>query len=194
MESNRMSKKQTSTIFVIVGIAIITIAMLPAAKASSCCPGDGEKNKMTFAKADTGHGNHANHAKMSMKSHVKAAPLSLEKLYPGHFPMVSQAIDKALRAIELGDTKTALAELAKAKRMFAAIDQAISKLVKPEFANIKCPIMGSPINPDKVGKNLIRAYKGQKIAFCCGGCPASWDKLSAANKHAKLLKVLPASK
>jgi len=181
-----MSKKQTSTILVIVGIAVIGVALLPMAKASSCGPGHGESGKMTGAGCD--------HAKMSMKSHTEAGPLSLDKLYPGHFPMVSQSIDKAIRAIELGDKKAALAELAKAKRMFAAIDQAIGKLVKPEFANIKCPIMRSPINPDKVGKNLIRAYKGQKIAFCCGGCPASWDKLSDADKHAKLLKVLPAPK
>lgn len=183
-----MSRKRSSTILVIVGIAIIGAAMLPMAKASSCCPSHGETNKMTFAKADTGH----DHAKMSMKRHVEAEPLSLEKLYPGHFPMVLQSIDKAVKAIELGDKKTALAELAKAKRMFAAIDQAIGKLVKPEFVNAKCPIMGSPINPDKVAKNLIREYKGQEIAFCCGGCPASWDKLSNAAKDAKLLKVQPA--
>ena len=42
-----------------------------------------------------------------------------------------------------------------------------------EFANVSCPIMSSPINPDKVAKNLIRDYKGQKVAFCCGGCPGS---------------------
>ena len=55
-----------------------------------------------------------------------------------------------------------------------------------KFANVRCPIMGSPINPDKVPANLTREYKGQKVAFCCGGCPPAWDKLSDAEKDAKL--------
>ena len=62
---------------------------------------------------------------------------------------------------------------------------------KPKFANVRCPIMGSPINPAKVTKNLIRDYKDQKIAFCCGGCLVTWDKLSDSEKDAKLAKVKP---
>lgn len=61
--------------------------------------------------------------------------------------------------------------------------------VKSEFANAKCPIMASPIHPDKVAENLIRDYKSQKIAFCCAGCPETWDKLSDLEKNAKLAKV-----
>ena len=61
----------------------------------------------------------------------------------------------------------------------------------PEFANDRCPIMGSPINPAKVAENLIRDYKGQKVAFCCAGCPAAWDKLTDTQKQAKLTKVKP---
>jgi hypothetical protein len=47
--------------------------------------------------------------------------------------------------------------------------------------------MGSPINPDNVAKNLIRDYKGQKVAFCCGGCPSVWDKLTDVEKESKLV-------
>ena len=54
------------------------------------------------------------------------------------------------------------------------------------FANTKCPIMGSTINPSKVTEGLTRVYKGKKIAFCCGGCPGQWDKLTDAQKDAKL--------
>ena len=75
--------------------------------------------------------------------------------------------------------------------MITGINEAISKLVKPKFANVRCPIMGLPINPDKVAKNLIRDYKNQKIAFCCAGCPATWDKLTDAEKDSKLAKVKP---
>jgi hypothetical protein len=49
--------------------------------------------------------------------------------------------------------------------------------------------MGSPINPEKVTKNLIRDYKGQKVAFCCAGCPATWDKLTGAQKQGKLARA-----
>jgi hypothetical protein len=51
--------------------------------------------------------------------------------------------------------------------------------------------MDAPIVPEKVTKGLIREYKGQKIAFCCAGCPSAWDKLTGAQKDAKLAKVKP---
>ncbi|RKY09076.1 MAG: hypothetical protein DRP66_03085 [Planctomycetota bacterium] len=57
---------------------------------------------------------------------------------------------------------------------------------KVEFVNAKCPIMGNPINPAKVPANLVRDFAGQKVAFCCAACPPKWDKLSDAEKTAKL--------
>ncbi len=146
---------------------------------------------LTAVKAQMGHGDHGQMGRMIMRNHPKAAPLSLEKVHSGHLPMVSVAIDKALKAVESGDKKTALAQLNMAKRMIAEINLAIGKLVKPKFANVRCPLMGSPINPDKVTKDLIRDYKGEKIAFCCAGCPAAWDKFSDTVKAAKLAKVKP---
>ena len=59
-----------------------------------------------------------------------------------------------------------------------------------EFVNAKCPIMGSAINPDNIPASLIREYKGKKVAFCCGGCPAAWDKLTDQQKDDKLAKVM----
>ena len=58
------------------------------------------------------------------------------------------------------------------------------------FVNDKCPIMGSAIDPAKVTPDLVREYKGQKVAFCCGMCPPQWDKLADAEKDAKLAKVM----
>ena len=126
-----------------------------------------------------------------MKKHIESEPLSLAKIHSKKLPMVSQSIDKAIKAVETGDKKVALAELHKAQKMLAKINAGIAKHVKPEFANVRCPIMGAPINPDKVAKNLIRDYKNQKIAFCCAGCPATWDKLTDAEKDSKLAKVKP---
>jgi hypothetical protein len=58
------------------------------------------------------------------------------------------------------------------------------------YANARCPIMGSPIKPGKAyPANLVRDYQGKKVAFCCGGCPVAWDKLSEAQKDAKLQKA-----
>ena len=59
---------------------------------------------------------------------------------------------------------------------------------KPEtaWANAVCPMMGSPIDLKKVTPELVRVFEGKKVAFCCGGCPAAWDKLSEAQKRAKL--------
>ncbi|MBE0536069.1 MAG: hypothetical protein IH624_10405 [Phycisphaerae bacterium] len=72
----------------------------------------------------------------------------------------------------------------KERQPAAAGDAAVAAAAT--FANIKCPIMGSPIVPDKVPANLIREYKGQKIGFCCAGCPQKWDALWEQDKVAKL--------
>ena len=173
-----MTKTRLVTIIGIIGVVAIVAASL----------------LITSAKAEAGHERHGQMGKMDMKKHMKAKPLSLEKIHSGHLPMVSQSIDKAIEAIRAGNKDTALAELHKAQGMLAAIKDGIGQHVKPRFANARCPIMGSPINPDKVTKNLIRDYKDQKIAFCCEGCPATWDKLTNAEKDAKLAKVEPAPK
>ena len=170
-----MSKRTLAAIVGIICVAAALVINLP----------------LTAVKAQMGHGDHGQMGRMIMRNHPKTAPLSLEKVHSGHLPMVSASIDKALRAVESGDKKTALAELNKAKKMIAEINLAIGKLVKPKFANVRCPLMGSPINPDKVTKDLIRDYKGAKIAFCCAGCPAAWDKFSDTTKAAKLAKVKP---
>ena len=57
------------------------------------------------------------------------------------------------------------------------------------YANVRCPIMSNPIVPANVTQSLTREHKGQKVAFCCGGCPGAWDKLSDADKDAKLAAV-----
>ncbi len=168
-----MSKKRLIVIVSTICVAVIAVVMLPMAQASSCHP-DHKKSKM------------------DMKNPVKVETLSLEKIHSGHLPMVSQSINKAIKAIEAGNKETALAELHKAKKMIAGINEAIGKHIKPKFVNSKCPIWGAPIEPDKVTKDLVREYKGQKVAFCCKECPPEWDKLTDAEKDAKLAKTKPA--
>jgi len=66
--------------------------------------------------------------------------------------------------------------------------------VTGEFVNSLCPIMGSKIDPAKVPADLVREFKGQKVAFCCSGCTVVWDKLSDEERQAKLDKVMSALK
>ena len=58
-----------------------------------------------------------------------------------------------------------------------------------KVANAKCPMMGGVVEATKANASLTREYKGQTVLFCCGGCPAEWDKLTDAEKAAKLAKV-----
>ncbi len=144
-----------------------------------------------FAQAGHGTGHSGHMDGMNMKQPAMAAVLSLESIHAKHVPMVVMSIDKAKKALASGDKRTVLAELDKAQQMLMTIHAALGKHVKPQFANSLCPIMGSPINPDKVTRNLIRDYQGKKVAFCCAGCPAAWDKFTAAQKQTKLAKAKP---
>ena len=56
----------------------------------------------------------------------------------------------------------------------------------PGVVNARCPIMGGAAKA-----SLTRDYKGQKVGFCCGMCPGQWDKLTDAEKQAKLARVVP---
>jgi hypothetical protein len=47
-------------------------------------------------------------------------------------------------------------------------------------------MMGSKIDAANVPANLVREHRGRKVAFCCAGCPGAWDKLTDAEKDAKL--------
>ena len=63
---------------------------------------------------------------------------------------------------------------------------AAAQATTTKVVNAKCPIRGEAIDPAKVPEDLVRTYKGQKVGFCCAGCPEAWDKLTDAQKDAKL--------
>jgi hypothetical protein len=69
--------------------------------------------------------------------------------------------------------------------MAMATDSPATKPASP-YVNVKCPIMKGDIDPAKVTDATTRVFNGQKVAFCCAGCPAQWDKLSDKEKQAKL--------
>ncbi|UCD51851.1 MAG: hypothetical protein JSW27_04290 [Phycisphaerales bacterium] len=120
---------------------------------------------------------------------AKAGKVSLDVIHGKQLPAVEAAVQKAIGHIEAGRSQAALAELKRVKIALASVHKALGQHVQPKFANTLCPIMGAPINPEKVAANLVREYNGQKVAFCCAGCPAAWDQLSATDKAAKLKKA-----
>ncbi len=126
---------------------------------------------------------------------------------------LSAALKAAQTAIDAGDTKTASAKIAWAQEQLGKMKKFASQKCKAPkaekghhgksadkaekghhgesadkagFINSTCPIMGSKIDPAKITKSLTREFDGKKVALCCGGCPGQWDKLSDADKKAKL--------
>lgn len=47
--------------------------------------------------------------------------------------------------------------------------------------NANCPFSNNPANA-----SITRSYKGQNVGFCCNGCSGKWDKMSDADRDAKL--------
>ena len=164
-------------------IRLTTVVVVAIAAAGAVLP-----RALAQAGCAMGHSGH-NTGNMNMEQPKKAGVFSLEEMHSTHVPMVVTSIDKAKQALGSGDPSTVLAELNKARQMLMAIDESLATYVKPKFANDRCPVMGTPINPDKVAENLIRDYRAQKIAFCCAGCPEQWDRLTDSQKQAKLAKV-----
>ena len=141
------------------------------------------------AGADTKHHGLHGTANKLVRHAVKPETTGIELIYSQHLPAALASIEKALKAVESDNKRVALNELRKAQRTLATVSQALAKHLKPAFVNTRCPIMDSPINPKKVTKTLIRDYNGQKLAFCCAGCPSAWDKLTNLQKQAKLAKA-----
>lgn len=48
--------------------------------------------------------------------------------------------------------------------------------------NKTCPVSGEPLPANAT----TVSYQGKTVGFCCDHCPAKWDKMSDAEKQAKL--------
>jgi hypothetical protein len=57
-------------------------------------------------------------------------------------------------------------------------------------ANGACPITGTPIDSAAVPPELTRMYQGQRIGFCCKGCPEKWDRMDDQARARKLAQVM----
>jgi hypothetical protein len=74
-------------------------------------------------------------------------------------------------------------------------DGEMGNVQKVAVVNSYCPIAGSHGVPGKMAPaSLTRDYKGQKVGFCCDGCPPVWDKMSDQQKQAALDAVMAREK
>lgn len=105
------------------------------------------------------------------------------------------AIKAAIEAIDKGDTKTAKIEMEKADRLMASVHKCMKEnMQQMPCCNAKCPISGKPIDRMNCPKELTCMYKDMKIGFCCSNCPPEWNKLTDAEKDAKLKESMPSEK
>ena len=139
---------------------------------------------LNLAWAAQEHSMHGSHT-----AQMAGQKVSLSEIHSKTIPHALQALANARKAVQAGHKAHALAELQKIELALQLTHQTLAQHVQPSFVNATCPVMGSKINPAKVTANLVREYKGQKVAFCCAGCPATWDKLSVSQKQAKLVKA-----
>ena len=118
---------------------------------------------------------------------------TLQQVHAQQLPGALTSIDAALKALETGDRAAVIRHLTAARANIQTAHVALAKHVQPTFVNAVCPLMGSPIKPEKVTASLTREYKGQNVGFCCGGCPEAWDKLTDSQKEEKLAKAKPST-
>lgn len=123
------------------------------------------------------------------KGHVCSKACRVEQM--GKLADAKAALATARVAVEAGQKVQALAALATAEKLVTEVHEKMvartaTKPAAGGVVNTRCPIMGSKIDPAKVPAALTREFKGRKVGFCCGGCPVAWDKLTDAEKQAKL--------
>lgn len=106
--------------------------------------------------------------------------------------MAIAALRDAASAIDAGDTAKAKDGIAKAEKNVTMIKQSTMDCMKKmPTANMKCPMTGMTFDTANLPESRTRMYKGMKIGFCSDACPAAWDKLTDAEKDAKLAEVMP---
>jgi hypothetical protein len=114
------------------------------------------------------------------KTEVKTLTMLMEDGYGADVDLVAIGDYKITTKIVLGDATLVDEFVYTVKKIGSS---------KIAVVNSKCPITGGALSQDGVVESLTRDYKGQKIGFCCDGCPAEWDKLSDADKDAELAKI-----
>ena len=68
--------------------------------------------------------------------------------------------------------KTSLLVVSLVSALLAGVGaRAAGPAAPPPRKQTACPVMGGPVNP-----KVYVDYHGQRVYFCCGGCPAEFRK------------------
>ena len=118
---------------------------------------------------------------------------NLDTIALNRLSAIQKTLARAIQHLEAGHQQEALKELRQAQTSLETVRQSLGKQVEPPIVNARCPIMGSRINTTKVSASLTRMYDGRRVAFCCAGCPGTWDQLDDAQKAAKLTSAIGGS-
>jgi hypothetical protein len=155
-----------------VGLALLFAISLLSAQQNTPNPpmGMGTSQPMMSGGMPMGGGMQEMHDKFlnEIFTHVEAADTALA------------ANDAAKAKAELGQAKSMIAQWRQMGSHHPAASMSANKL-----SNTKCPIMLIPVS-EPVRPELTRMFKGSMVGFCCASCLTQWDKLSDAEKEAKL--------
>lgn len=114
------------------------------------------------------------------KTEIKTMAMWMDGGFGADVDLIAKGEYKITCKIALADTTLVDEFVYKAKKTVSS---------KIAVVNATCPITGGALRSDDVAEKLTRDYKGQKIGFCCDGCPDAWDKLTDAEKDASLAKA-----
>jgi len=167
--NKRTMKLSLLGVGVLLTVAVLCIPLL--AEPGECGRGD---------KAQGGHA-------ASRPAHHRLHETHVKKLHEA-----MKAMDEAVKAVQADQKHKALSELHKARGLVSACYKAMMELDRGKIVNVRCPMMGMKLQPDKMSAKLTRTYKGRKVGFCCPECLGAWDRLSEGQKDRKLLGSLPA--
>jgi len=186
-----------AALWTVVTVAVVGVLLVPSSARAQCCPAGSKAApavKAWTAEAKTLMVKTPEKPKVRAKGCAKEAHASAV----ADLAEAVKAIDKALAAIQTGNSEVAVAQLQAAKKLVtvqhAAATRRIGPAKKLAYVNTRCPIMGSTIQAEKVTPKLIRSHEGRNVAFCCAGCIGPWEKLSNPAKAAKLAAASPKKK
>lgn len=188
-----MDKKRTmlssylwliTVIIAVTGLAVFSLSITQAKEKQAEEP---NKAAMMEEKKETAMEEKQERMHKCTKSCVKDCQVTMEDI-----AAAKAAISVAIEAMDKGEISVAKSELEKAENLLTKAHKCMKENVeKMPCANSKCPMTGKSIDVTDRPKDCTRMYKNMKIGFCCPACPPEWDKLTEAEKDAKLKECMP---
>ena len=64
------------------------------------------------------------------------------------------------------------------------------RMVEAKIANLRCPILGTALDGERVPERMTRYWNGMKIGFSSGSCLLTWDRLNDQEKQKRLEGIM----